>query len=214
LATIEEDPPVSDHIFGGFPTVGMTPQEVRTLYRAWLRIQLEARCFLPQGADISALTDGWERPDGMDIAKLGDVVPATIAAYLDRLLGDATKVNAVAMWFQSQVRNSGLFRLENNLYFLQPLGLSIVLRQEEGWLRCRDCGRLHAQVVRNLCPWCLGSVELSDADYLKARTGYYRDQVRRAFDDSSLEPFGLVTAEHSAQLTGKDDQEAFTKTET
>lgn len=213
LATIEEDGPVAEHIFVGFPTVGMEPEEIRALYRAWLRIQLEARRFLPQGADISALTDGWERPDGMDIAKLGDVVPAAIVAYLDRLLGDASKVNAVATWFQLQVRNSGLFRLENNLYFLQPLGLSLVLRQEQGWLRCRDCGRLHAQVVRDLCPWCLGPVELADVDYLKARTGYYRDQIRRAFDDSSLEPFGLVTAEHSAQLTGKDDQEAFTKTE-
>src|SRR5262249_31959098 len=30
---------------------------------------------------------------------------------------------------------------------------------------------------------------------------------------SGLEPFGLTAAEHSAQLTGKDDEEAFSKTE-
>jgi Lhr-like helicase len=37
--------------------------------------------------------------------------------------------------------------------------------------------------------------------------------VRRAFDDTCLEPFGLLTAEHSAQLTGQEDEEAFNKTE-
>ena len=53
----------------------------------------------------------------------------------------------------------------------------------------------------------------ADPDYLDARTGYYREQVRRAFDDMCLEPFGLLTAEHSAQLTGQEDEEAFNKTE-
>jgi hypothetical protein len=49
--------------------------------------------------------------------------------------------------------------------------------------------------------------------YLDARTGYYREHVRRAFDDMCLEPFGRLTAEHSAQLTGQEDEEAFNKTE-
>jgi hypothetical protein len=49
----------------------------------------------------------------------------------------------------------------------------------------------------------------ADPDYLEARTGCYRQQVRRAFEGNGPEPFGLTAAEHPAQLTGKDDEEAF-----
>ena len=107
----------------------------------------------------------------------------------------------------------GFCRLENDLYFLQPLGLSLVLKLDAAWLCCKDCGRLHAQTIANICPACLGEVFDADPDYLDARNGYYRQQVQRAMDGSSLEPFGLITAEHSAQLSGQDDQEAFSKTE-
>ncbi len=53
----------------------------------------------------------------------------------------------------------------------------------------------------------------ADADYLDARTGFYRRQVLRAFDERTLEPFGLSAAEHSAQLTGQADDSAFNKVE-
>ena len=56
-------------------------------------------------------------------------------------------------------------------------------------------------------------VVVADRDYLDARTGFYRQQMLRAFEGTGLEPFGLTAAEHSAQLTGKDDEEAFSKTE-
>lgn len=114
---------------------------------------------------------------------------------------------------RSARRTSGLFRLENNVFFLQPLGLSLNLRLNAPWLRCRDCGRLYEQTVKRLCPACLGAVIGADPDYLNARAGYYRQQLERAFDEGSAEPFGLSAAEHSAQLTGREDDEAFTRTE-
>ena len=67
--------------------------------------------------------------------------------------------------------------------------------------------------MANACPACLGGVVEVDADYLDARTGFYRQQVQRAFDERALEPFGLSAAEHSAQLTGQPDESAFNKVE-
>jgi len=212
LSTIEEDP-LLRYIFKDFPGEGLSEEEIQIIFRSWVRLQLEARRFLPQGADISKLGEGWERPEGISPNNMAHLFPRPFKEYLRRIFNDENHVNAVEDWFKEFVRSKGLCRLENDLYFLQPLGLSLVLKLDAAWLCCKDCGRLHAQTIANICPACLGEVFDADPDYLDARNGYYRQQVQRAMDGSSLEPFGLITAEHSAQLSGQDDQEAFSKTE-
>ena len=212
LATVEEDPLV-DRIFESFPKVSIPEDSIPILFRSWLRLQLEGRRFLPQGADIGNLGEGWETPDGMDAKNEKHLFPGSFDGYLVKILGDESSVAEVSEWFAKTVRESGLFRFENDRYFLQPLGLSLKLRLDSGWLSCRDCGRTYAEALDDTCPSCLGNVGQADPDYVDARTGYYRRQVLRAFDETSLEPFGLTTAEHSAQLTGLDDADAFSKTE-
>jgi Domain of unknown function (DUF1998)/Helicase conserved C-terminal domain len=213
LATIEEDPHIRAHLTT-FPEVGLDQAAVFVLFRSWLGLQLEARRFLPPGADLSSLGEGWERPEGLDATNVTHIVPRSFDDYLRRLLNkDENKYEQVETWLRNFIRTSGLFRLENDRYFLQPMRLSLNLKLDTGWLRCQDCGRLYAESLDACCPACLGHVLAADADYLDARTGYYREQVRRAFDDMCLEPFGLLTAEHSAQLTGQEDEEAFNKTE-
>lgn len=215
LATIEEDPLVRS-IFNDFPQVGFSEEEVQVLFRSWVRLQLEARRFLPQGADVSKFGDGWEiweRPDGMASNNQTQLLPRPFAEYLRKLLGDENQAIAVEVWFKNLVQEKNICRLENDLYFLQPQGLRLVLKLDAAWLCCKDCGRIHAQTIGNICPVCLGEVSGADPDYLDARNGYYRQQVQRAIDGSGLEPFGLITAEHSAQLSGQDNQEAYSKTE-
>ena len=212
LATVEEDPLVA-RIFDSFPEVSIPEDSIPILFRSWLRLQLESRRFLPQGADIGSLGEGWETPDGMDAKNEKHLFPGSFDGYLAKILGDEASVAEVSGWFSRTVRESGLFRFENDRYFLQPLGLSLKLRLDSGWLSCRDCGRTYAEALDDTCPSCLGKVAQADSDYVDARTGYYRRQVLRAFDETSLEPFGLTTAEHSAQLTGLDDADAFSKTE-
>lgn len=212
LSTVEEDPLVRT-LFKDFPSVGLSGEEIQVIFRSWVRLQLEARRFLPQGADISNLGEGWERPEGISPNNVAQLFPRPFGEYLRKIFNDEKRVKAVEDWFKEFVRSKGLCRLENDLYFLQPLGLSLVLKLDAAWLCCKDCGRLHAQTIANICPACLGEVLDADPDYLDARNGYYRQQVQRAMDGSSLEPFGLITAEHSAQLSGQDDQEAFSKTE-
>jgi len=212
LATVEEDPRVRMS-FDEFPGAGMQRDDILVLFRNWLRLQLEARRFLPPGADISNLGEGWERPDGMDANNAQHIVPGVFGDYLKRLLGDERRYGDAESWLRDFIRTSGLFRFEGDRYFLQPTGLSVNLKLDAGWLRCQDCGRMYAEALEALCPACLGTVVPAETDYLDARTGFYRDQVRRAFDEASHEPFGLSAAEHSAQLTGREDDEAFNKTE-
>ena len=214
LATIEEDPDTAFMVFDDFPNVGLDEDAQRVLFRAWLRQHLERRSFRPDGAETRDLGEGWASPFGINGARMDHVLPNRFDQYLSHVLGgDAGAVDKVSDWFQHVVRDKGLLHFESDLYYLQLQGLSLNLRLEGAWLRCRDCGRIHPEALADACPACLGGVIDADADYLDARTGFYRRQVRRAFDDRTLEPFGLSAAEHSAQLTGQPDESAFNKVE-
>lgn len=214
LATIEEDADTAFMIFDDFPHVGLDDDAQRVLFRAWLRQHLERRSFRPDGAETRELGEGWAQAQGINAARLEHVLPNRFDAYLTHVLGgDLAKVELVGKWFQHVVRDKGLLHFESDVYYLQLQGLSMNLRLDSNWLRCRDCARIHPEVLADACPACLGAVVEVDADYLDARTGFYRQQVYRAFDDRALEPFGLAAAEHSAQLTGQPDESAFNKVE-
>jgi hypothetical protein len=212
LATVEEEPAMY-HIFADFPEVGLGPDEARSLFRSWLRVQLERRCFLPPGASIGQLGEPWERPEGIHLDAKHELLPVRFAQWLHTVLGleGAAKVTA---WLTSCVRSKGFLQIMNDAYYLQPNVLVLRPRVEERWSRCASCSRLDLHVVRERCTDCLGRMApADDALYLDARYGFYRDQVHRALRGDGLEPFGLTTAEHSAQLSGLNDDDAFSKTE-
>ena len=213
LGTVEEDPFVRS-LFDDFPSVGLNPEAVLSVFRDWVRLQLEARRFLPPGADLTRFSDVvWERPEGIDPDNDSQVFPGEFSAYIGAILPDPTRFLEVRDWFKGFIRTSNLFDLQNDRYFLMPHGLSLTMRMEDAWLRCTSCSRLYVQALNDICPSCLGKVVPADNDYLESRTGFYRDHLRLAFDRQSLEPFGLSAAEHTAQLTGKQNDSPFNKTE-
>jgi hypothetical protein len=214
LATVEEDPDTAFMIFDDFPAVGLDADAQKVLFRAWLRQHLERRSFRPDGAETRDLGEGWAHPQGINAARLEHVLPNRFDEYLEHVLGgDSARVDQVKGWFQHVVRDKGLLHFEGDVYYLQLQGLSLNLRLDANWLCCRDCARIHPEALADACPACLGVVEQADADYLDARTGFYRRQVQRAFDARALEPFGLSAAEHSAALVGQPDDSAFNKVE-
>lgn len=219
LATIEEHADL-DPWFASFPAVGLDDDAARVLFRAWVRLHLERRSFRTDGAELRALGEGWAGPVGIDADQPGQLLPNRFRDYLEQVLAEGgrapepTEVAAVADWFRQVVRGSDLLSFEGDLYYLQPLGLRLELRLDGSWLRCIDCARIHPEGLADLCPGCCGRLVQAEPAYLDARTGYYRAQVLRAFDDAALEPFGLSAAEHSAQLTGGDGQvKAFNRVE-
>ncbi|MEW6732742.1 MAG: DEAD/DEAH box helicase [Acidobacteriota bacterium] len=212
LGTVEENPDM-DYVFDDFPITDIEPEATKVIFRAWIRLHLERRSFKPDGAEIRELGEGWAGPLGINAEKISQILPNRFDEYLKQLLGNDEAFTQVSSWFQCLVRNSDLLDFEGDLYYLRPLGLSINLRLDGAWFRCVDCGRIHPEALGDLCPGCLGRLVEAEAEYLNARTGFYRDQVVRAFDPLHLDPFGLSAAEHSAQLTGQPDESAFNKVE-
>ena len=222
LGTIEEDPsPFFGEPFRDLPALGLSDAAFRVVFRTWVRTQFELNRFLPGGARKS-LRDGFDRPTGLDVRKEGEVMPARFRAWLARVLpippgeDEATwtevAVSALHAWLVKFIRSGSMIQ-EEDLYYFEYLGLALRVRLDDPWFACVSCGRVVAEHVDALCPECLGAVQAADRRYLDDRTGYYRDQVRRAFDPRTHEPFGLLAAEHSAQLTGIEEEEAFIKTE-
>lgn len=213
LATVEEDPDLG-FIFDDFPKVGMDPEAVRVMFRAWVRQHLERRSFRPDGAEFDELGEGWANPTGIDASQKGQLLPYRFDEWIAHVLNDdAPAIEAVFEWFQWLVRHSGLMHFEGDKYYLQLSGLCLNLRLDGRWFRCTDCGRIHPEVLGDRCPACLGKVVEADPEYLEARTGFYAEQVHRAFAANTLEPFGLSAEEHSAQLTGESEESAFNKVE-
>ena len=221
LAMICEHPLMTEQILSSFPDEDLSYDEILSVFRSWLRIMLEARHFLPPGSDVSNIGDFGNRPDGIELGKVKNIVPSSFEDYLLVISKTPTYAEAIKQWFVDFVPNSqGFLDFSNNRYFLSAERLNISLGfNEEGYqktvLRCEDCGTLHLHVVRDTCHQCAGSVVPAEDDYLNSRTGFYRDAVHRALvGGSNLEPFGLATAEHSAQLTGDgSDGLPFNKTE-
>ncbi len=191
LATIEEEPTI-DYIFNDFPDVGLSQDEVRRMFRSWIRVQLERRCFLPPGASLSQLGEQWERPNGIRLDDKHDFVPIRFAEWLNETIGEeGTK--KVTAWFVSLARSKGFLLLLNDAYYLQPSLLVLRPRVHEPWLRCTSCSRLDVHVVRDRCIDCRGKMIAADDElYLDARYGFYRDQVERALRGDSVEPFVSV----------------------
>ncbi len=213
LATVEEDPLIHS-TFENFPDIGLKEGDVFSIFRDWVRLQLEARRFYPPGADLSKFgNELWDRPDGIDPDNDSHIFPGRFGAYLEQILPDAASLPKVKAWFKALLRDSLMFEFQNDRYFLKPLGLSLRLRMDHPWLGCQDCSRLYVEAINSVCPFCLGTVAPAAAEYLDSRTGFYRSQLRHAFDRQSLEPFGLTASEHSAQLTGYMNDKAFNKNE-
>jgi len=213
LGTVEEDPDF-DYVFDDFPGVGLDTDAAKALFRAWVRLHLERKSFKPDGAELRELGEREGAPVGIAAQNPRHVLPNRFEEYLVNVLQDDVAAAAhVRQWFERVVRDSDLLDFEGDVYYLRPLGLTLNLRLSGAWLRCVDCGRIHPEALADLCPGCLGRVVEAEDEYLSARTGFYRDQVLRAFNEHHLEPFGLSSAEHSAQLTGLPSDSAFRKVE-
>jgi len=211
LATVEEDPDLNVLVFEQAPV--LPSGEAETLLRIWLRQLLERRAFLPPGVDRMRLGDEvWQRPSGLDPARDTSLLPSQLRRYL-RDLYTTDQYDSIVRWLRSVVQETPLFVSQSNHYFLNGEGLQLTLRDADTWWHVPGSSRIFFHVLRGKCPETLADVEPLREEYREARTGYYREQVRRAASDEHLEPFALRTEEHSAQLSSQETGKAFTKTE-
>jgi ATP-dependent helicase YprA (DUF1998 family) len=203
------------YVFDDFPNRHLSKQDVRVLYRIWLRHLFEERHFIPSGASAGYLGEEFDRPQGLSPLRPQDFLSVKLKRYLRELLEDEGWISEINDWFRNHVQEDRWFKPLNDKYYIDELSFVIEQRLEAPWWRCTTCNTLWAEHINELCPNCLGDLVDAEDDklYLEAKAGFYRGQVQRAVAAKSLEPFGLVAAEHSAQLTGTDTDEAFEKAE-
>jgi ATP-dependent helicase YprA (DUF1998 family) len=217
IGGIELHPLHEGLLFKSFPAIGLDSAQVRTLVRNWIRTLLEHRCLLPPGGSRWKLGEQFQRPEGLTTRKRDDLAPRRFRQWIEAILGDAGHVAQVLAWLES-IADRGLFVTSDDLHYLSLDALVLRLQTEGPWWRCTRCNRLHGAVLgapAPLCDECRAELvdTTHDEDFLSSRVGYYRDAVNRALRKESIEPFGLTVEEHTAQLTGMEDEEAFNRTE-
>lgn len=217
VGTIEPDPAIAPILLRDFPTDVLSAEDARTLVRQWIRHLLERRCFISVGVTPGKLGEENQRPRGIAPGKPDDLVPPRFHEHLVRTLEDPAKVRKVVLWFES-LRTRNFFAFMNDQYWLKPATLAIRLREADPWWSCARCNRMHASFLAASgprCDECGGELvdATADPEVLSARAGYYRDAVLRALSGGAIEPFGLTVEEHTAQLTGMEDDDAFNRTE-
>ena len=213
LATVEEDHTFAPLIFDPDQMPSLPDGEAEILLRIWIRQLLERRVFLPPGVSSNQLGDTpWMRPSGIDPTSERSLLPPQLRRYLGDIY-DESDFKSIVAWLRWIVLSNLLFTPQNNLYFLTPMALRLVLRTNDTWWHVPGASRIFFHYLRDRCPETLKDVQPLDPEYRKSRTGYYNAQLQRASSDNHLEPFALRTEEHSAQLASQESGKAFSRTE-
>lgn len=190
--------------------------DFKILLQQWLNILMERRAFLPDGIGPTDTVgeNVFDKPDGIVLKIQSDVLPLKFQEYLFKLFGSGAKVQAFEDFVKNWIGNpSQTFAHVSNRDFIKEIPFKIYDRSAPKYL-CTGCGRLHLERLIDTCPAC-ASDKLTevDKDYLESRFGYYYQQLAYLEDTEYLEPFGIVTAEHSAHLKATEQDEAFSRAE-
>lgn len=216
LTSVIESPSVWTIMGPRRPDLGLSEEEARSLLRAWIRLMLERRAFLPTHvkSGFGLGEEDYEDPDGLDPTKESQWVPKGFAAYLETLGLGADAATTFHRWVRDHAVAASLMQLRGKEYYLNDMRLTLDV-SDEGWTACTACARLHRFAVRDLCPDCGGATQPVAGAHrsVLTRFSFYREQVFRAVRGDGLEPFGLFAAEHTAQLSTVDEDEAFARTE-
>lgn len=101
-------------------------------------------------------------------------------------------------------------------YLVNPEATTIELRLNDTWYRCEGCRRFSVVSLNESCPHegCNGTLNTVDNDdiHLQARKGFHRNPPKGVLS-GERDPLTLRSEEHSAQLSAKDDSEAFARSE-
>jgi hypothetical protein len=189
------------------------------ILQQWIKLHMELRNFRPPDMSPTGLAEQiYHRPQGIEHGSRAALLPKRFVAWLEAVLRDGALQREVEEGLIALARGPLLMgeytRSMQPLRYLRTDAVALRLRLEEGWLRCLSCNRLQVDQLGRICPHCVGALApLEDPLMLDARSGFYRDKLLRALRGDEAEPFGLLAAEHSAQLSHMNDGDAHTRTE-
>jgi ATP-dependent helicase YprA (DUF1998 family) len=159
----------------------------------------------------SSLMYGFIRPDeeGVSFSNLvPEYVKETVSAELSN--------EQLESLGQSFIRTELFSPVREGNYAINPEATTIEIAVDDDWYRCQGCHQFSIVSLDDHCPreHCNGTLEsVNDDDiHLQARKGFLRDPPRKVAN-GERDPFTLRSEEHSAQLSAKDESDAFSRSE-
>jgi len=157
----------------------------------------------------------WLDPDEVGVAH-SDIIPEyVIEAVGDEVADDEWNALRRAL----MQTNPLLFESDQSgqgKYLVNPAATTIELRLDEDWYRCEGCRQFAVVSLGGSCPHdgCNGELAAVNDDdiHLQARKGFHRNPPRDVLH-GDRDPLTLRSEEHSAQLSAKDNSEAFARSE-
>ncbi|MBX0297534.1 DEAD/DEAH box helicase [Haloarcula nitratireducens] len=155
----------------------------------------------------------WINPDEVGVNH-SELIPEYIEDSIGAAVSDdewrelkRAMMTTEPMLFESNVHGN---------YLVNPEATTIELRLDDNWYRCKGCYRFSVVSLNDTCPHdgCSGTLtEVDDDDiHLQARKSFLREPPREVLH-GERDPLTLRSEEHSAQLSAKDNSEAFSRSE-
>lgn len=186
--------------------VAETPDAKLALVRAWLGYWASPR----PGIWFRAMPDGWWQ------TSKGVQAHAGRFAGLDRWISDkAAKKTFEKEWLPLLLETFCVLKAPKK-YQMRALNLALDLGIDWGYCqRCRTTQRPFPGTMKciNCCRDNVVSIDPENDAVFKARKGYYRGSSVRALGEPAQSPFGIIAAEHTAQLNAAQSDEVFSKAE-
>lgn len=185
-----------------------------------LRHACEERAFDPEISEWGRRNSrpySYPRSDGEGLS-VDELIPDHVENKVEDTISEAALDTLDTSIFRPDEPPRLFAPLENGRYVINPDAVTLRLALDEQWFRCRGCNRFSIKPLNGSCPYegCTGEIEPLDENdaelHMQARKGLLRDPPAEVVRGEH-EPFTLRSEEHSAQLTGKDYREPFSKTE-
>lgn len=155
----------------------------------------------------------WIDPDEVGLDR-SEMIPEYVVDTIDDIISDDDMRSLKRACIKTR-----LFDRDDEgqgTFLINPEATTIELRLDEHWYRCEGCRRFSVTSLDGRCPHedCEGNLETVDSDdtHLQSRKGFFREPPRAVLHDER-DPLTLRSEEHSAQLSGKDNSEAFARSE-
>lgn len=159
----------------------------------------------------SSLMYGFIRPDEEGVS-YNSLVPT----YIRETLAGQLSEEELTSIGQSFIKTELFAPVREGNYAINPEATTIEIAIDEDWYRCQGCHQFSVVSLDHHCPRenCNGKLEAVNEDdiHLQARKGFLRDPPRKVVH-GERDPFTLRSEEHSAQLSSKDESDAFSRSE-
>lgn len=180
--------------------ITLDKEQASNLVIAWIFLLLEDFAFdkdIPPGIRVAA--SGYPQIKWGSKGMLEESIARLLAEKGNLSDGDLNII-------QNQLKS--IFCKESEeVYFLNPDTLKLVINLDREWHHCTACTQLSPVSLYGCCPKCgaekLNPLKPADSQYIRSRKGFWRTPLEKSLKGEG-KPIHVSAEEHSAQLSQRD----------